>query len=376
MPASPTAVETARPPFLVWILVPEAETADPNLAYYYDYAESRAEYARAFAALGLEWRWQPVTLATRDAVIASLVEQSRDVTPIVLNLCDGDEINGVPGLSVIHALDEVGLPYTGADAHFFDRTTSKIVMKGDFERAGVPTAPWAEVSTRTANLAAVLRRIGRPVIVKPAVSAGSMGISCRSVVQTVRDLRAQLAVLDAGYRGWQLADGGVFVERFITGREFTTFIIGSAEHPDERIIYPAVERVFHRALPDTERFLSFDRLWEFYEQESPLGEGEYLWEYAPAPAALMDEIERVSWAAYAAVGGTGYGRVDLRRDDTTGRLYVLEVNAQCGLSEDENSTSIGAILRFAGTPYAEAVRAILDDALRVRTGRMAARAAA
>ncbi|MCU0648806.1 MAG: hypothetical protein MUF00_12465 [Gemmatimonadaceae bacterium] len=376
MPASPTAVETARPPHLVWVLVPEAETTDPNLAYYYDFTESRSEYARAFDALGIDWRWQPITLATRDAVIARMVAESDGCTPIVLNLCDGDEVNGVPGLSVIHALDATALPYTGADAHFYDRTTSKIVMKGDFERAGVPTSPWAEVSSRTPNLSAVFRRLGRPLIVKPAVSAGSMGIGCRSVVHGVRELRAQLAVLDEGYRGWDVANGGIFVERFIAGREFTVFIIGSAAHPDQRIVYPAVERVFHHALPATERFLSFDRLWEFYEVEPSLGAGEYLWEYAPAPADLQAEIQRVSWAAYAAVGGTGYGRVDLRRDDATGRLCVLEVNAQCGLSEDENSTSIGAILRFAETPYAEAVRAILDDAVRVRSGRVAARAAA
>ena len=53
------------------------------------------------------------------------------------------------------------------------------------------------------------------------------------------------------------------------------------------------------------------------------------------------------WAAYAAVGGRGYGRVDLRQDRVTGEIVVLEVNAQCGISEDEAYTSIGAILRFA-----------------------------
>ncbi len=39
----------------------------------------------------------------------------------------------------------------------------------------------------------------------------------------------------------------------------------------------------------------------------------------------------------------GYGRLDIRMDRQTGKMYVLEVNAQCGLSEDEDYTSIGAI---------------------------------
>ena len=39
----------------------------------------------------------------------------------------------------------------------------------------------------------------------------------------------------------------------------------------------------------------------------------------------------------------GYTRIDIRQDSTTGKLYMLEANAQCGLSEDEDYTSIGAI---------------------------------
>ena len=64
------------------------------------------------------------------------------------------------------------------------------------------------------------------------------------------------------------------------------------------------------------------------------------------------------------VGGTGYGRVDIRMDAKTGQLYVLEVNAQCGLSEDENHTSIGAMLRLGKSPYSRLVRQVIDEALR------------
>lgn len=81
------------------------------------------------------------------------------------------------------------------------------------------------------------------------------------------------------------------------------------------------------------------------------------------PPALAEQIQALSWAAYAAVGGQGYGRVDLRMDDATGALHVLEVNAQCGLSEDEDYTSIGAILRLAGCPFADLVREIVADGI-------------
>jgi D-alanine-D-alanine ligase len=52
-------------------------------------------------------------------------------------------------------------------------------------------------------------------------------------------------------------------------------------------------------------------------------------------------------------------------DQATRQLYVLEVNAQCGLSEDEDYTSIGAILRMSGdTIYRTDHVEIINDAFR------------
>jgi D-alanine-D-alanine ligase len=180
-----------------------------------------------------------------------------------------------------------------------------------------------------------------------------------------------------GYHGWDLTGGGVLAERFVTGREFTTFIVGNHDAASRRLVYPPVERRFNARLPMEERFLSFDRLWGMYETEDPVGgfeRDEDLWRYAPVARGEAARIREVSWAAYEAVGGRGYGRVDLRQDAATGELAVLEVNAQCGLSEDELYTSIGAILKFARRPYAHAVAAILAAA-RQRV-RLAARKAA
>ncbi|MBL8961422.1 MAG: hypothetical protein JNJ98_16305 [Gemmatimonadetes bacterium] len=353
----------AAAPLLVWVLVPVVDSSDPNIAFYGDFEQGRPEFERAFAALGQEWHWQPVSMRDYREVIDRIIEQSAPRTPVFFNLCDGDEVNGPPGISVIRYLDERGAIYTGSDDRFFDLTTSKIVMKEAFDRSGVPTAPWRVLPRATERVEGVFEDIGRPIIVKPAVSAGSMGITCKSVVHTEAELAEQLRIVEEGYRGWNLADGGVLGERFIAGQEFTTFIIGSHDAPERRVVYPPVERVFHEKLPETERFLSFDRLWEFHENEGPMQDGKDFWTYEQPPAAQVDEICEVSWAAYASVGGTGYGRVDLRRDRETRQLYVLEVNAQCGLSEDENYTSIGAILRYAGAPYHRAVQQILDVAL-------------
>jgi D-alanine-D-alanine ligase len=213
----------------VWVLVPVVETDDPDIAWYSDYSQSRAEYERAFANLGYAWRWQPVTLRDYDDVIDNIVRESRGHEPVVFNLCDGDEDNGSPGLSVIRCLRSRGLRFTGSDEHFFDITTSKIVMKQAFDRAGVPTSPWAVVPKDGTGVTEIMKRLGAPLILKPAVSAGSMGITTKSVVSTPQELRAQLTKLRKGYHGWDVLGGGVFVERFVAGPEYTTVIIGSGD---------------------------------------------------------------------------------------------------------------------------------------------------
>ena len=59
----------------------------------------------------------------------------------------------------------------------------------------------------------------------------------------------------------------------------------------------------------------------------------------------------------------GYARLDFRLDKKTGKLFVLEINAQCGLSDDENYTSIGAILRMSDKTFTDLIVEVLDDAL-------------
>lgn len=343
----------------VWVLIPHLETTDPNLEYYYDFSQSLEEYKRAFSLLGADWVWQPVTVKNYPEIIAGIRKRSARKVPVVLNLCDGDEINGTPGVSVISELEKHRLIYTGASDYFYRVTTSKIPMKEAFDKYGVPSSPWKMIRSTGDLHSGLCQELGAPVIIKPAVSGGSMGVSVRNVVYTDAEMEDRVREIEAGYRGWNLLVDGLIAESFVVGREFTTFVIGSG---DSIRCYPAVERIFHESLPDEEKFLSFDRLWEIYEDEKPMPGNANFYEYQSVSKELDKKLSEVSIQAYRSVEGVGYGRLDIRMDSNTGKLFVLEVNAQCGLSEDENYTSIGAILRFAGVSFAEVVKSIIDDA--------------
>jgi D-alanine-D-alanine ligase len=235
-------------------------------------------------------------------------------------------------------------------------------MKKAFDAAAVPTAKWEPIKNNKPILNGIFKHLGSPIILKPAVSAGSMGVGVKNVVHNNAALSTQIEAMYQGYRGWNLAGDGLIAEQYITGPEFTSLITGSYHKPSLCKVYTPVERVFHESLPDTEKFLSFDRLWEIYEDEEPMPMEENFFEYRAAPQNLQQAIMDISMAAYLSVKGTGYARIDIRMDQQTGKLYVLEVNAQCGLSEDENYTSIGAILRFSGNTFKDLVVDIINDA--------------
>ncbi len=350
--------------YKVWVLAPQVITQDANIDYYYDFSQSIAEYTKTFAELGIDWQWTPVTINNFITVIDEIEVEAatQNITPVFFNLCDGDEINGTPGISVIKHLNHKGMWYTGSDEYFYRITTSKVPMKKAFDAYKVPTPAWIAIENAQQNITDIFTQLGKPVIVKPAVSGGSMGVSIKNVVSDKQELKEQLRKMFEGYRGWTLAADGIIAEAFINGPEFTTLIVGSYDEPEKAMIYTPVERVFHASLPEQERFLSFDRLWEIYEEETPMPNEENFYNYALPHASLHEKIKQLSWDAFVACKGKGYTRVDLRMDAATGKIYVLEVNAQCGISEDEDFTSIGAILRLSNSSFGNLVQAILNNA--------------
>src|SRR5688572_17927731 len=210
-------------PYTIWVLAPHLESEDPNIQHYYDFTQSIEEYSKVFDEFKATWKWQPVTMSNYREVIKSIAASANGKTPLILNLCDGDEVNGTPGVSVIRELEKYGLIYTGSDEHFYTITTSKIPMKKAFDKFGVPNANWRVINGKRGSVKGICKRVGTPAIIKPAVSGGSMGVSVKNVVHTEEELLKRVDEIQNGYHGWNLLADGLFVEQFITGPEYTTF---------------------------------------------------------------------------------------------------------------------------------------------------------
>lgn len=354
--------------YIIFVLAPKVITNDINLDYYYDFSQSQSEYKKVFEELNLEWLWKDITLENYKDEIekATSYTNLKNKKAIFLNLCDGDEQNQTPGISVVHYLQNQGYLFTGANDYFYHITTSKVLMKKAFETNNVSTPKWFHIKNIDEIHSIDYSNLSYPIILKPSVSGGSIGVGIKNVVQNKEELIHQINNMFDGYRGWNLSIDGIIAEEFIKGEEYTVFIIGNYYNKLSATIYTPVQRVFHESLPPEEKFLSFDRLWEIYETESPMPNNDNFYEYAIASKNISEPLKEISWLAFEACKGTGYTRADIRVCNVTGKMYVLEVNAQCGISEDENFTSIGAILKASDISFTSVVNQILILALQVK----------
>ncbi|HNQ22098.1 MAG TPA: D-alanine--D-alanine ligase [Phycisphaerae bacterium] len=196
-------------------------------------------------------------------------------------------------------LDRRGVPYCGSGAEASARAMNKVEAKRCFERAGVPTPPYA-VADR-GNLAQVVASFATPAMLKP-VASGSSVDTC--IVRTPETLRATVGELVSKY-------GEALLERFIAGREFTVGILGDQALPVCEI-RPAREFYDYHA-----KYLS--------------DETKYLFDF-DLPEELLRRMQELSVCAHQALGCAVFSRVDWMVEEATGRPFALEVNTIPGFT--------------------------------------------
>jgi len=148
--------------------------------------------------------------------------------------------------------------------------------------------------------------------------------------------------LEAALRLAAEYDRKILVERAIIGREFECSVLGN-EQPEAAT--PC------EILPSK----------EFYDYED-----KYLLNQArtelPAnlPAWQMDELRRLAVECYKAVGCEGMGRVDFLLENTTGKLYINEINTIPGFT---SISMYPKMWEHAGLPYPKLLDRLIELAL-------------
>ena len=259
---------------------------------------------------------------------------------LVFNLCEG--IDGLPQFEprVIAALELIGVPFTGNSSWTTAITLRKHVVNGILDRAGLPV-PRFSVARRGEDIVPV----GFPAICKPAAEDASVGIEQRSVVRSTRALNERVTTM---LEHWD----EILIQRYVAGREVNVGILGDRALPIAEIDFADMPKGMWQ-------IVSYRSKWETGSDED-LGAKPKC--PAPLPKALAAELAEISLAAWKAVGGQGYGRVDLRIDES-GRPWILEVNANPDISPDAGLARMAGV---AGMDYPELVKRICEAALSMK----------
>ncbi len=253
---------------------------------------------------------------------------------VVFNLGEGLEGRLFEEARIAWALEAMGYRFTGAKGDAIALSLNKARSKMALLAEGVLTPSWRlfnhpdEVDGEGS---------GFPLIVKPVAEDASIGVGPESVAYSTAQLRERVAYVVEKYRQSAL------VETFIQGREFNISLWG--EQPE---VLPLAEVDFSAFDDLNDRMVSFAAKWD-------MASFEYNNTPVKCPASVTpEESERIRTAALKAwkvIGCRGYGRVDMRMDES-GRVYVLEVNCNPDLSPDAGFYRAAAAAGYGYTSMA------------------------
>lgn len=350
----------------VLVFIPYKTTPSGISSYSYDTQEYRTELKFWFEELKLKWEWIEITLKNYKEKVQYAKELGMKYNVQVFNFCDGSELDSYPGISVIRELEKANVSFTGADSYFFDITTSKTYIKEILQKNNIPTAPFVKIIKPELDIKKAEIEIGYPFILKPDISASSFGIYLKSVIYDYESgIKMVNKLLEEQKQNQGLHCSGVFAETFIIGEEYSVLVVGDYRYPDKLKIYKPIQRVFNKSLPENERFLSFHRHCymdniDYVKLElEPLPENDKFYICELVQSNIENDLMDISKRAYCVLKGTGYARIDFRYHKAQEQLYVLEVNSNCGISGELEST-VGNILHLSNLSIFDLVKSILS----------------
>jgi D-alanine-D-alanine ligase len=233
------------------------------------------------------------------------------------------------------ALELMGIPYTGSGVMASSIAMDKVMTKRVWVAEGLPTPRWVWLAPGhqgREDVVAVPDRIGLPLIVKPPREGSSIGITkvadCSEMEGAVR--------LAAQY------DADVLCEEFIAGIELTCPVLGAGDSaqalPVVRIDAPGGNYDYEH------KYFSDDTGYR-----CPSG-------LAPEEEA---EVQRLTLAAYRALGCRGWGRADLMLRASDRAIFLLEMNTSPGMT---GHSLVPMSARAAGIGYEQLCLRLLRDA--------------
>lgn len=232
------------------------------------------------------------------------------------------------------AFDLLGIPYTGAGYLSSGMAMDKAITKYTMERAGVPTAPWRDITYTAEDIPALVKELEVPCAVKIVNGGSSIGVS-------LPDTKEEL---EAALKDMLRYGNHVIVERKIRGRELSIGVLGDRYLPAVEIIPQA---------------------GEYFDYVSKYQAGGSL---EICPARITEEQWRTMGEAalrlHKTLGLSVYSRTDFILDEE-GKGWCLEVNTLPGMTP---ASLLPKEANAAGIAYEDLCEEIIRLSFEARKG--------
>ena len=299
----------------------------------------REEIFEALAKLGHEPSY--IELDGRPQSLHSLARCDAD---LIFNLTESFDGDDTKEMNVVAYVDLLGIPYTGAGPHSIFLAQDKAIAKKIFAFHDIKTPFFATAYRGRIEHA---HDISFPLIVKPGLEDGSIGIDVGSVVKNIKEMMERIQYIQDEF------DSPSLIEEYIEGREIYAGVLGSYETAQ---VLPLVELDLSRLPEGTPKIATYDVKFEKNTEVYKLTKSQL--------AEDLDEqttkrLSDTALAAYRALKLRDYGRIDMRLAPN-GDVYVIEANPNPWLASRQE---FAMAARAAGRSYTELIGEIVELAM-------------
>ncbi len=310
---------------------------------------SAADFGRVAVVMGGSSRERSVSLWSGEAVLAALKSLAIDAIgvdgiPALLTLVQAKKVDRV--FIILHgpggedgtlqgALEAYGMPYTGSGVLASALGMDKIRSKQIWQQLGLSTAQFCIV-TPSDSAQSLMQNFGLPMVIKPSQEGSTFGIT---LARTPDEL-------ETGLRVAREIGGEILAERLIDGEEYTVTILAQGD-ARAAVALPVIHIV------PKQTFYDFDAKYLSDATEYLIPSG------LSAQAELA--MQTLALQAFHAIGASGWARIDVMTDRTTGAQYLLEANTAPGMTSHSLVPKAAASV---GINFAELCRHVLASSFK------------
>lgn len=227
-------------------------------------------------------------------------------------------------------LDLFDIKYVGCKT-----STSAICMDKDFSKMifsylGIPQVPFITITNKKFKIHDIIKKLGLPLIVKPANGGSSIGIN---KANNKKELKK--AIIEAFKY-----DEKIIIEKFIKARELECGILEDKDFYISEIgeILPANE------------FYDYNAKYENKKSCTTIP--------AKLTKEVKDKIIKYVKIAFDGINGKGFARTDFFYDEDNGQLYLNEINTLPGFTEISMYPKLFA---YSGIEYKDLITKLINN---------------